>query len=480
MDIDSFVSVNIDLRVVSAEYPAFDAELFLLDSDAVPIDQRIRVLTKNDGDDLTDDTVEKDFWTAFFGQTGKKADRLILGRLVRTAIPPAFVCGTVDTTIASWAALTDTGTFTVVDSEANSTVVPVDDLTGVTTFAQVIVILNTSLGNLVAPDVVGLDTAEFAYDALDRLVLSMPAGQDDTDPTITITYDDTPGTVPYLLGLTVSGAGTAVTGNAIETLMESYTAVKTKTLAFYNVAIEDRTTDVYTERLALAAQIETERRQATFIETESEMVDSAVSTDLQSKLATLDYQRSLVIYTEHTTEYPDAAADGKFLPAEPGTRQYGHSPLAGITASGSIGANNDLSSTHIAAIEGKGGNYIARAGGSTFIHRGKTADGIEKRLVMFRDWMEAYMQVDIFNLDMNEDFVGFDEETLGAIAGIFEKYLEEGIERKGILSYDLNMPNLDDFTTAQKTSGDMTLDNVFTAVGRFEAHTFEITGSITV
>ena len=74
----------------------------------------------------------------------------------------------------------------------------------------------------------------------------------------------------------------------------------------------------------------------------------------------------------------------------------------------------------------------------------------------------------------------FDEETIGAIAGVFEKYLEEAIERKIILSYTITMPSLDDFTSAVKSSGDMTLSKVFTATGRFEAHTFTITGSITV
>jgi len=480
MNIDSFTSVNITLAVNSATYPSFDRELFLVDTNEVPIDQRIRVLTKDDGDELTDDTVEKDFWTAFFGQTGNKPEALVLGRLVKTAIPPAFVCPTHDETVASWAALTTTGTFTVVDSDTNSTDVTIDDLTGVTTFAQVITKLNSSLAGLTTPDVVGLDSAEFEEDALGRLVLKMPSGQDDTDPTISITYDDTPGTAPYLMGITTSGAGTSVSGNAIETLLESYTAVKTKTLAFYNIALEDRTGDTYTERVALAAQVETERRQLTFVDTESDASTSGVTTDLQSRLATLNYKRSLVIYDEHTTNYCDAAADGRFLPAEPGTRQYGHSPLTGVLPSGTVGSEYDLSSTKITVLEGKGNNYVARAGGSTFVHRGKTADGLEKRMVMGRDWMESYMQVDIFNLDMNEDFVGFDEETLGAISGIFEKYLEEAIERKIIISYELNMPSLDDFTSAEKTSGDMVLSNVFTAIGRFEAHTFTITGSITV
>ncbi|HXK37396.1 MAG TPA: DUF3383 family protein, partial [Candidatus Paceibacterota bacterium] len=394
MQIDYFVDVQITLRTASVSLPAFDAELFLVDSDWVPIDKRILVVTKDDVEDLPTSSVERLFATDFFAQD-LKADRLILGRVALTAVPPAFVCGTHVTTVATWEAV-DAGSFTVTDSDSHSVVVSAVDFTGVTTFAQVLETLNDALDALVAPTIVGLDTATFALDALDRVVLTMPSGQDDTDPTIEVSFNASAGTIPYLLGLRVTGAGTSVPGNAIETWAEAYTAVKEFTEAFYNVAIEERlTTDPYTDVIALAAQIELERRQATFVDCNPDAVDGASASDLQSELALLGYDQSLVLYTEHYSRYPDAAADGAFLPAEPCTRSYGHTPLVGCYPSGGLGDDYDLSSTDRLALEDKGGNYIARAGGYTFVHRGKTAGGVEKRMMLGKHWLESNIQAEV-------------------------------------------------------------------------------------
>ena len=473
MQIDYFVDVQITLRTASVSLPAFDAELFLVDSDWVPIDKRILVVTKDDVEDLPTSSVERLFATDFFAQD-LKADRLILGRVALTAVPPAFVCGTHVTTVATWEAV-DAGSFTVTDSDSHSVVVSAVDFTGVTTFAQVLETLNDALDALVAPTIVGLDTATFALDALDRVVLTMPSGQDDTDPTIEVSFNASAGTIPYLLGLRVTGAGTSVPGNAIETWAEAYTAVKEFTEAFYNVAIEERlTTDPYTDVIALAAQIELERRQATFVDCNPDAVDGASASDLQSELALLGYDQSLVLYTEHYSRYPDAAADGAFLPAEPCTRSYGHTPLVGCYPSGGLGDDYDLSSTDRLALEDKGGNYIARAGG----HRGKTAGGVEKRMMLGKHWLESNIQAEVFALDMNQDLLAFDAFTIGAIDGILRKWLEEAKTRRLINSYTINMPTVEDFSAAEKASGDMVLSEVFTAVGNFEAQTFQITGSI--
>ena len=483
MDVDNFVSVNINLRTGVLPMPTLDVELLLLDSEAVPIYDRVRVITQSDVSDLTENSVERNFATVYFGQD-IVPPRLILGRQAKTAIPPAFVCPDHDATIASWAAITGSGSFTVVDSLANSDVVGSLDFTGVTTFAQVLAVLNAALAAIAVPNITGLDSATFGLDVNGNVVLTMPSGQDDTDPTISITYNATPGTVPYLLGLTESGAGTSVSGNAIETLLTAYDAVKTKTKAFYNTAIEGRNSSTYTEETALAAQIETERRQCTFVDSNSDAVDGADFTDLQSVLSALSYENATVIYTEHNTEYPDAAADGNFLPAEPGTKQYGHSPLSGVHGSGSLGAEYDLSSTHVAALEAKGCNYVVTAGGYTFIHKGKNTNGNSKRLVKGKHWLEAGIQSDIFAMDMNWDLMAFDELTLGGIENILKFWLTLAGPRpmgNGLInSFEINMPTLEEFTAADKAAGDMTFDEVFIAEGNFEAYTFRITGSITI
>lgn len=478
MEIDHFVDVQIQLKTGSVALPVFDAELFMLDSEAVPIDRRIRVLTKDDIDDLTVDSVERNYATAYFGQE-IKPDEMLLGRLVKTALPPMFICGDHDTDLANWQAIT-AGVIVVRDSGTGEDYVTGLDFSSITALSQVRDVIQTALQALVSPTVVGLDSATFIEDALGRWCLRMPDGQDETDPTVYIGFNATPGTVPYLLGLQELGAGTIVTGYAVETLLESYDAIKVKSTAFYDVTIEDRLTGpTYTEETALAAQIETERRQCTFVDTNSDAVDPADATDLQSVLALLDYDNASVIYTEHD-DYPDACSLGAWLPAREGTKSWGHTPLSGCLPSGSQNDHYDLSSSDRSALETKGANYIVYAGGFTFLHRGKTCGGKEKRMVLGKHWMEAGMQADVFNLDMNEDLLSFDEFTVGTIEGIIKKWLDEALKRRIITDYEINMPDVSEFTALEKSSGDMVLSEVFTATGNFEAHTFQITGSITL
>jgi hypothetical protein len=476
MDQKLFYDVTVNLRAAYPQQVQFDKELALLDSDEVPIYDRVRVITPDAVSDLEEGGDARAIATAFFGQADK-ADQLILARVAKTAIPPAFVCGTVDTTAANWAALGASATFTVTDSDTNSTVVTCGPFTGVTSFSQVLPILNAGLADLSSPDVVGLDSAEFALDYAGKPVLNMPAGQDDGDPTITITYSATPATIAYLLGVQSATDGESVSGNAVETLLTARAAAK-NLLDGYNVALLERggaSND--DEIVALAAQIQTERHQMTIVDGSSHAPDAGETDDLQSRLSTLGYDRTTVIYSSHS-DYPDFAADGAFLPADPGSRSYGHTPLTGVLASGSVGPDNDLTPTEKAALDAKGCNYVVTTGGYTFVHRGKTAGGVEKRMKLGADWLEANIQNDLQALDMNEDLLGFDKETLGAIDGIFRRWLDIGVERRLISDYEITLPTVEEFTAAEKASGDMSLVKAFRANGIFEAHTFTINGSI--
>lgn len=482
MEIDYFVDVNIALRTGAVALPAFDAELFLVDSETIPRDKRIKVVTWSDVEDLPEGSVERDFADTFYSQI-EKADRLVLGRLITAALPPAFVCadsGDYSTDPEEWSAL-ETWSFSVSDGTHTTVVSGTTEFAGVTNFAQVLGVLNDELGDLVAPDVVGLNTASFAVDSFGRLVLTMPTGQDEGDPNISIAHSLVEGTVPWLMGLREEGAGESLAGMAIESITTSYSAIKEKTSAFYNVALETRHTGDgdYTPVLLLAARIEQERRQATFVDCNPDAEDGAEAGDLQSQLALLSYQNSLVLYTQHD-DYPDAAADGAFLPADPCTQSYGHTPLTGCLPSGSTGDDYDLDSTGRAAIEEKGGNYIARSQGYTFVHRGRTANGNDKRAILVKHWLESGIQADVFALDMNSRLMAFDAPTLGAIGGILKKWLDEAVNRRGILSYTLNMPSVESFSALEKASGDMVLSEVFSAIGNSEAHTFQITGSISL
>lgn len=474
MDQEYFYQVNIQLRVSYPERVQFDTEVYLADSDEVPINERVRVVTQYGVDDL--DISGSVYAPALaFYQQDVKADRLILTRVAKTAIPPAFICGVHSSDATLWAALGASATFDVTDSDSNTDTVTCGPFTGVTAFAQVLPILNAGLAAVGTPTVVGLDTATFSLDYHGKPVLHMPSGQDNTSPTIVIDEDATPATIPYLLGVRLATDGTAVNGSAVETLVEAYNAGKVLS-AGYNVAVEDRGGND-AEVIALAAQIQTERAQLTVIDTSTNAPDPASSEDLQSVLAGLGYDQTTVIYTSKT-DYPDMAADGAFLPAEPGTKSYGHTPLVGVLGSGTVGSKNSLNDTQKAALDDKGCNYVVHTGNDVFVHRGKTAGGVEKRMMLVKHWLESGIQNDIQALDMNTDLLAFNETTLGALDGILRDRLERGKKNFGITSFSINLPTVAEFSDADRASGDMVINDAFYAVGVFEAHTFRINGSI--
>jgi len=477
---DIFYNVNVNLNVTYPAVPSYGTGMSFVDHADIPIYDRVRVVDFDGVSDLTAGGAAHTMATAFYGQE-EKAERLYLVRNPRTAIPPAFICGTYTTTPATWAALGTGTTFTVTDSSSNSTVVTLGDLSGVTAFSQVLTVLNAGLAALVTPDVVGLDDATFGLDINGDLVLTMPAGQDDTDPTIAITPSAVNTTPTYHMGVQAAGDGTSVSGNAVETLLESYTAAKLLYRG-YNLSTELRggtDDDIDNEMIALAAQVQTERAQTTFVDQSSDAINPAVATDLHSRLKALGYDQSTVIYTTQS-DYPDLCADGAWLPADAGSRSFGHTKLTGCLASGDEGAENDLSTSDRTALEDKGCNYVVlTTAGNLFVHRGNTVTGINKRLIRFVHWFEAAIQADLEALDMSEDVLGFDAPTLGAINGILETRLREGVEdRKALISYEITLPTVDDFTASDIASGDMSISKAFRAVGRIEAQTFRLVGNI--
>jgi hypothetical protein len=417
---------------------------------------------------------------------------LVLIRQAKTVVPPAFVCGAFETDLATWKAVT-AGTLTFVDSAVSPHTVTVTaiDFSSMTSIAQIPTVLNAKLAGLTTPAIVGLDDAAFEIDALGRMVVKMPAGQDDTDPTIQITYSASASSVAYLLGVRTASdtTGGIVPGNAVETMLEAYNAAKALT-GFYNVAIETRfdddTSDIE-EAIDLATQCATDKRQCSFISNDADAKDPTETGDLQYQLRLLDNGVAKVGYYLHEDEYPESASDGKFLAEEPGSAAYGGRKLTGMSkASGNIGPNYALSTTDRDALLAKGYNIYDRVGTTLICHPGKVANGKEARMVIAKHWLERMIQNDWWRYKTETaKAVLFDAVTLGVMDGILRKHLNVLGPREGepagfgvIQSYTINLPKLSDWTEANKLANHMPFRNVFTATGTYEGHTFEITGNI--
>lgn len=492
-DINNVIQVSIALNDYFPSIPSLDVEALIVDSDLVPIDTRVRVIGVND--DLVtllgDDEAVLDFATTYFSQQaqdGSQPDSLVLIRQAAVVIPPAFVFANASTTLSDYTAITS-GSITVVDTSEIPKSIEVSgiNLHTCTTMATVITALNAALAALEAPAVVGLKTAEFAYDALGRLVLTMPSGQDDTNPSITITASATPGALPYVLGIRAAADSTAgsVPGNAVETYLEAYTAAKYTGTYFYNVALADRITSTQAmidDAVDLAAQIKLDGKQCTFVTTDVGSYDANDTTDLHSTLKALNNECALVMFYPYTDEYPDAAADGKFLAEEAGSAAYGSRPLNDLVKE-SLSAGPNYS-TQRAALKAKGCNFVERIDWIS-IYKGKTAAGKEKRMVIGRDWLKVNLQYRWHAYRAGVKGVLFDRVSLGAMCNLAEDCLktmgptDAPTNGRGLLlDWTMNPPQLSDWTAQNKAENYMPFINLFRARGNYEGHDFFISGSI--
>lgn len=474
-DINSRVAVTINLRTRYPEVQSFGA-MFLTDSDEIPVDQGYVTVTQtswNDANDGFDSSgVPYAFSQRFFGQEDK-ADRLLIGRLLQSAIAPAFIMPDYGTDYNVWVA-GGSGSFGVTDGTNTDQVAY--NPTGSTSWADIVTGLNSALGAVGAPTVAGLNTAEFSVDYLGRLRLVMPtAGA--SEPTISIVAGAT-GT-DYSGDLYMSAStGYSVSGYDAETLSESYSRIKGHTTDFGFVMVHDEGSDA--EQVALSLVINSESRQLVLFEDSSTAINSGSTADLASLVsAQSSGGRTSVMYAQ-VDGYQDAAQVGASLPGPEGATDFMYMSLAGTYKSGPAVSDYDLSETNMTVLEDKGYNWIEEIRGLTYAFDGETVDGTPMALRLGADWAASDIQTNVLAQRVKLRRLGFDAESIAVYDEVITNTLETLLERRVIQSYEITLPDPDDFTDSEKASGTVPLTNAFTAVAVVSGKRFQITGDITL
>jgi hypothetical protein len=486
--VDRFVQVDISLETQVAPTASF-SEMFLTDEDSVvPTDRRwLRTTRASYTDDLPSGTNAFNFAQAFWSQK-RSAQYLYLGRWVKTAEAPYYVTGTTNgLTLADWVSVTD-GTFTVQDNAGTPNE---DDLTGLnfstaTSVADIATILTAAIQAIGAPNITGLDTAQFEFDNLGRLrLLHSVTGA--AAATLTIISE---GTGTDLTGATYfdTANGFTIAGLDAEEPTAAVTAIRDLNDDWYKMALRSESA---AQQQALAAQFEGLKKQVVFVSGVAADKDPASTTDVPYVLASLNYKNSSVIYTEHTVTatggWVDAAVDGTVLPATEGTTAWSNESLSAAFSSGkaSDSSAKELTTTETTALKDKNCNYIATAGGITFLTPGLNSSGDETRTILGVHWLENVIQNDIFNYNIANPLPAFDEPTLVAYEGIVERRLNEALTRGIIVNtpdrpITITFPTADDFTAAQRASHTMTLSNVFSAYVNSVVNEVVITGTFRI
>lgn len=461
------------LQTATLTRATFGIGLFLVDDEQIPIDIRFRYTTKTSkDDDFEEDTVPRDYADVYFQQS-IVADKLMIGRWASAATNPLFVCGPgYEKDYTVWKAET-AGSFKVVD---NTTPTPLEDeFTGITFAAitaleQVATVLTSALSSAV--NITGLSTSEFEFDSLGRLVLKMStSGAAAKSVSITTASSGSDISVPLM----DAPNGWSVAGLDAEEPTDAKAAIAAIDNTFYNIQIRGES-DAQQE--ALAANVEGDEKLLDLFITDPQAKNPASTTDVPYKLKALSYKRTNCIYTEKTDEYPDAAAAGNFLPAKEGTKQFEWKPLIGVTDSGNP---NPLDVTARSALKAKNCSYLEALGNVVILYNGLTSGGIEKRIMLGRDWFNARNREDIFLYQTTVDLAAFDNETLGALKEIIENNIEEAVNRKiGVNTTErpawVSFPDADEISQVERDTHKLEQYDVFQMYLNTAIHDYKIVG----
>ncbi len=470
------VDVQVNLQTSVAPRSTFSTQLFLVDDAQIPIDLRYIYVTQSDYDTvLTLGTEPYKFAQTFFSQI-LTPDKLMLGRWVDTDVPPGFVSGAaLETDYTVWAAIAS-GTFTVTDSAADADDLTVVDFTGITSLTQVPAVLNLKLAALVAPNITGLENAEFKFDSQGRLVLEM-LGEAFGSPTISIGPE---GTGTDLAALLDADNGISFPGVEKEEPAETIPIIALDDNSFYNVALDRSATD--DQMVALGSYIETKVKQLDLVETSAAAKSSGSTSDVGYRIKALSLKRTMAYYTEQTTEYPEAAVAGAVLSTDEGTTNFAFSPISGATKSGKL---SNLSVGDKTALGAKNYVWIETVGNNTYMYDGLTASGNEKRIILGVDWFEARIAEDIFSDQLRSALNSFDNDTFNKIEGIIWTYANEAVTRRIFVNtaarpFVVGLGDADDITAAERATHKLTVTDAFSGYLNSAINDYKIVGTISI
>lgn len=461
------------LQTAVAPRKTFGIQLLLVDDEQIPIDQRIRFTDQNAWDgEYTSSSVPYGYSNVFFGQA-IKPDLLMLGRWLSAESNPLFVGGPgYEKDDAAWAAVVD-AEFAVGDGTNSDDIGPVS-LAGSTTVEQALGLLNVALAAVAVPTVVGLNTFVFEIDSTGRLVLrSSQTGA--TAPSILVEAHSAPTGTEISELLMDAANGSQVAGYDAELPAEALQAISAIDDSYYNIHIRGADDD---QEEALAVYVETQEKLMDVVTSDPNAISPASVDDLPYNMMTLNITRTLCIYTEHTDEYPDAAAAGRFLPEKEGTFQFEWQNLALVSDSGLV---NPIDAGARKALKDKNCSHIERISPITMLYNGVTAAGIEKRLMLGRDWFVARNREDIFTFQVNQKLVAFDNPSLTSIEGIIRKNGVEAIARKILVDtperpFTVTLPDADDIDAAQRATHELVVFDTFQGYLNLAIHDYKIIG----
>lgn len=271
--------------------------------------------------------------------------------------------------------------------------------------------------------VTGLFNA-FTTEALDGLF------EDNGDGTFTISPNNTGSAV-----ISVS-ANIALTENT-ESLTDALGAISDTDDDWYFLSTATHDPD---SMLEAAAYVQSKERMYVTSYSGVDAYSSLVSTDPGSRLQAQNFDRTIIIFAQNASEYPECAIVGLQGPKDPGSTTWKFKTVTGVTAS-------DINTTQSIVLKGtkydygKGYNTYEAKGGRVIFAEGRTVSGEFIDVIRFADWLRARMVERIFLTLVNSEKIPYTPAGYAVIEGRMREVLNEGVGVGGLYSYEVTVPN---------------------------------------
>jgi hypothetical protein len=458
MQVSEISSVSVNLTVAQPSKANFSVGMLLSDTAEVPLDKRyIRTTNTEFKTTFTSTTAHYKWLQSLWGQTGGSPLYAYLGRWVSAATGPYFVCNGINTTIATWAVVTD-GSCTV------TTALGADALTGLDfTGAEKLADIATEIQAKLTAS--GTSGATCTVDSIGRLVFSDPVADAAGTNTVLITGGGA-GTDLVVAGFLNIANGFAQAGAAAETLDAALAAI----LALDNTpfGISERGATI-TQKVAFATAMQSYDKIYLDVINDTDAADGSSTTDAAYLIKDIGgVNKTYNLYSEHTADNPDAALLGEVFPQFPGSSNMALYPLSGVKRSGLAAdsvSSRPLTSTERSALDAKGVDYLVTPVNATHFVNGLTPDGTEVRIMLGKMWLATVVSERVYNYKLTNKVVTYSEDDLNAIKSIIKVAADE-LGDVGLLdkdSYVWNMPSASSFNRATQATHIMQLPNVWTA-----------------
>jgi hypothetical protein len=289
----------------------------------------------------------------------------------------------------------------------------------------------------------------------------------------------TAGLAIAITAITVTGGASQATGSlalvaapdTVGTDVASITAARDVLDDWYMQAAYTRTE---ANILLIAAYIQATTKLYAAVSEDSDVKTSS-TTDIASDLNAAGYDRTFILYSTDSENYPEAAWMGFCLPLTPGEETWKFKTLKGITFDALTGGEQTY-------IKNKKANFYNQVGGVSITQDGTVASGEYIDVMRGVDWIQARIQEEVYTVLVNSKKVPYTNNGVNTVTTAIRKVLKRAVTN-GVLADDpqftITAPLVADISVTDK--GNRLLPDIkFTGTLAGAIHKINISGTVSL